>query len=207
MFNLFRDKHTPDQALALTGLFQAAAMCHQLAAGLKLDDHEFATTIESLFVLAPKKCTDCYPGLHLGTGLKYFREFLEKKRSRELLHTYRYVLGLIRVKRLLEDEYGLDEMLDNRLAVASEKMRFFNDPENELLLKFLAEVYQDTFGQLEFRIQVAGKTRSLQEEDRVNKIRAILLAGVRSVVLWEQVGGNLFKLFFFRQRYLDVLPA
>jgi len=36
-----------------------------------------------------------------------------------------------------------------------------------------------------------------------NRIRACLLAGIRSAILWRQVGGTKWQLLFFRRRIFD----
>ena len=50
------------------------------------------------------------------------------------------------------------------------------------------------------RIQVTGVTQYLQQLSTQNRIRAALLAGIRSAVLWQQVGGTKWQVLFFRSK-------
>jgi high frequency lysogenization protein len=50
---------------------------------------------------------------------------------------------------------------------------------------------------------VSGEPVYLQNRDNVNKIRALLLSGIRAATLWRQTGGKRRQLLFFRSRYTD----
>jgi high frequency lysogenization protein len=49
---------------------------------------------------------------------------------------------------------------------------------------------------------VRGEPVYLQNPDNQNRIRALLLAGVRAAWLWRQVGGSRWKILFARKRLL-----
>ena len=42
----------------------------------------------------------------------------------------------------------------------------------------------------------------LQNPRNAERIRALLLAGIRSATLWRQLGGNRWQLFFSRRKIL-----
>jgi len=42
----------------------------------------------------------------------------------------------------------------------------------------------------------------LPNDDNAAKIRALLLAGIRAAVLWQQLGGSRWKLFWSRRKYV-----
>ena len=58
----------------------------------------------------------------------------------------------------------------------------------------------DVISPLGRRIQVTGVTQYLQHLGTQNRIRAALLAGIRSAILWQQVGGTKWQLLFFRRK-------
>jgi len=62
----------------------------------------------------------------------------------------------------------------------------------------LAYGYQQTLSQLKPRVMVSGEQRYLSEQRNSDRIRALLLAGVRSALLWRQAGGVRWKLLFVR---------
>ena len=73
---------------------------------------------------------------------------------------------------------------------------------DEAVIGAIAETYQRTISELSPRIMVNGEQIHLTNLENANKIRALLLAGIRSVVLWKQCGGSRFKFFFTRGKIL-----
>jgi len=55
---------------------------------------------------------------------------------------------------------------------------------------------------MDFRLSISGKPEFLKQPDKVAFIRALLLAGIRSAILWRQVGGRQWRLVFQRRRML-----
>jgi high frequency lysogenization protein len=64
----------------------------------------------------------------------------------------------------------------------------------------LAELYVSTLSLLTPRVMVNGNPQQLQQPPVVEKIRANLLAAVRSAVLWRQVGGRPWQLLLYRRQ-------
>ena len=72
--------------------------------------------------------------------------------------------------------------------------------QQDLIFEQLATLYQVTISKLPYRIQVQGKKENLRNERVTNRIRALLLGGLRSAVLWYQLGGRRWRLVFYRKR-------
>ena len=53
------------------------------------------------------------------------------------------------------------------------------------------------------KIQVAGNPQHLSLEANQKRVRALLLAGIRSAVLWRQLGGKRRDILFFRKKLLN----
>jgi high frequency lysogenization protein len=70
----------------------------------------------------------------------------------------------------------------------------------DLQAREIATLYTDTISGLSPRIVVNGKPQYLKLERTVDWIRTLLLAGLRSAVLWDQLGGGRFELLFGRKR-------
>ncbi|MEW8367847.1 MAG: DUF489 family protein, partial [Candidatus Thiodiazotropha taylori] len=64
-------------------------------------------------------------------------------------------------------------------------------------------IYAENISTLKPRIMVSGETIYLQNSDNVNRIRALLLSGIRSAMLWRQTGGRRRQLLFSRSNYID----
>ena len=68
----------------------------------------------------------------------------------------------------------------------------------------LSGIYQDTISTFKYRIKVTGSMQQLQNPANADLIRALLLAGIRSAVLWRQLGGRRWRLLAQRRRLLQV---
>jgi high frequency lysogenization protein len=64
-------------------------------------------------------------------------------------------------------------------------------------------LYQDTLSTLSFRVQVTGNVQHLKTPANADKIRALLLAGVRSAMLWKQLGGKRWQLILQRRQIVN----
>ena len=70
----------------------------------------------------------------------------------------------------------------------------------DLQAEKIAELYSKTISTISPRIVVNGKPQYLQVDRTVNWIRTLLFAGLRSAVLWRQLGGGRFSLMFGRKK-------
>ena len=67
------------------------------------------------------------------------------------------------------------------------------------VLGALGALYADTVSHLRPRVMVQGNPHYLGQAAIVSEIRAVLLAALRSAVLWRQLGGSLWD-FVLRRR-------
>ena len=74
---------------------------------------------------------------------------------------------------------------------------------SETLVSSIASIYSDIISPLGTPIQVAGEPSILKQSINQHKIRALLLAGVRSAVLWRQVGGKRRNILFSRSKIVE----
>ena len=208
-----------EQAIALAGLFQAASLVEQIAHRGMVAQNSFEASIASLFVSDPQLTEDLYGGVrelpyNLGLGLKQLDALVEKRTSGVHPDVMRYALSLIQLERKLSDRPDMLEEITRRIDQLAEKARYFahqqRDREDDSrdpaiythanVIAGIAALYQDTLSTFSIRIQVAGDPRHLQNSENAARIRALLLAGIRAALLWRQVGGKRWHLFFFRSR-------
>jgi high frequency lysogenization protein len=71
------------------------------------------------------------------------------------------------------------------------------------VLSALGALYADTISHLRPKVMVHGNPHYLGQPGVVAEIRAILLAAVRSAVLWRQLGGSLWDLLLSRRAMAD----
>jgi high frequency lysogenization protein len=75
------------------------------------------------------------------------------------------------------------------------------------VLSALGSLYADTLSHLRPKVVVQGNPHYLKQPPVVAEIRALLLAAVRSAVLWRQLGGSYWNFMFSRQRMLQAIEA
>jgi high frequency lysogenization protein len=190
------------QTLALAGIAQAAFLVHQLAHHGLVAQDKLTTALNSLFVTHPKTAEEVFGKVeNLNLGLQVLQELLAGDSAvftpSEVL---RYVMGLLYLQHKLAGKPRMLEEISKGLDAISMQFpdgKFAEKPE---AIRELSRLYQGTLSTLPFRIQVRGDMNFLQNDLVSGKIRAVLFAGVRSAVLWRQVGGKRWHLLLRRKR-------
>jgi high frequency lysogenization protein len=77
---------------------------------------------------------------------------------------------------------------------------YFSLMHENTILK-IGQLYKDTVSNLNPRIIVSGEQTHLGNENNASRIRALLLAGLRSAILWRQCGGTRLSILFNRKSY------
>jgi len=89
-------------------------------------------------------------------------------------------------------------MMGQRLDQVKRQLHHFTINDDAVIAN-MASIYSDIISPLGAKIHVAGSPNQLQQQAVQQKIRTLLLAGVRAAVLWRQVGGKRRHLFFSRK--------
>ena len=76
-------------------------------------------------------------------------------------------------------------------------------PSSSKTTALLSNLYKQTISQLGPKIIVKGQPKNLTIGVNTERIRSLLLAGIRSAVLWRQVGGKRRDLVFRRTELLS----
>ena len=71
------------------------------------------------------------------------------------------------------------------------------------VLSALGALYADTVSKLRPRVMVQGNPHYLGQAGVVAEIRAVLLAALRSAVLWRQLGGSFWDFLLRRRQMLE----
>lgn len=191
-----------EQAAALAGIFQAAALVERLARTGQLLDEDMAPSIYSVFEMNPEAVEDIYQGYHsLTLGRKTLKGVLERQTDAIQGDTVRYALTLIHLERKLNRKGQMLQEIGQRLSRVQEQVNHFGLL-HENVISNLADIYLDTISTFRTRVQVTGDLRHLQNKANANKIRALLLAGIRSAILWRQTGGSRWHLLLNRKKLL-----
>ncbi|MGX2039011.1 high frequency lysogenization protein HflD [Methylocaldum sp. MU1018] len=188
-----------NQVIALAGLSQAVYLVQHIAKRGTVDREDMEASIGSVLKIDSGDVVDVYGGLHrIMTGLRQIERQLGGPDVVDPEQA-RYASTLIFLERKLMKQPRMLETirLGMEKAVAQAEDRGVLD---EDVLATLAETYQQTISQLKPRVMVAGEQMYLSDPENANRIRSLLLAGIRSTVLWRKCGGSRWKLLFLRPK-------
>lgn len=194
------------KAIALAGMFQAAALVQQLVRTGDIPKDALQCSVGSVFVMDPKDVEDVYGGVkHLQLGIEVLLNILTARESQKYGESIRYAIGLLHIEKLLKQNKDLLAILRSRLEQLEQQKAHFDTITHTSVIARLAQLYLDTMGTMKFRIQVKGDPRHLAQEETANKVRAIFLAGVRSAILWRQLGGSRLDFFLSKRALVEAL--
>jgi high frequency lysogenization protein len=191
-----------DRVLALAGVFQAAHLVREVAWQGAAEAGAVTATLASLFRFDASDTLSVYGALaDIALGLKSLIAHLTGQAPPEDLPVMRYALGMLHLERRADARPRLWQDLHDGLR-AAERQRDAFGLEHENTIAALAGLYQDLIGPTGPRIMVEGETTHLRDTRKAALIRALLLAGIRSAVLWRQLGASRWSLLFGRRRMI-----
>jgi high frequency lysogenization protein len=188
-----------NQTIALAGIAQAAALVQQLATTGAADPTAMEASIASVLKIDSGSVIDVYGSL---AGIKLGLEQLNVQMTGYKIvnpEQARYSASLVFLENQLSGRKDLLKLIQIGITKAQAQSEHFGSL-HENVLANLGEVYQSTISTLQPRIMVNGEQEYLSRPDVANKIRACLLAGIRSAILWKQCGGTRWKFLFFRKK-------
>ena len=94
-------------------------------------------------------------------------------------------------------------MMGQRLDQVKRQLHHFTVDDEAVIANF-ASIYSDIISPLGTKINITGTPSHLQQKAVQQKIRALLLAGVRAAILWRQVGGKRRHLVFRRKELIQI---
>lgn len=191
------------RVIALGGMALSAAAVQQLArSGQVLHDTVTDTLINSTLNLNPDSTLAVYGSVEaIRPGLRTLVQQIGNSRQKDLELT-RYMVGMVHLsRRLLANDEAMNT-LAQRLEQVSRQYHEF-DFERYRILQSMAGIYREIISPLGQPIRINGNPAHLKNEANQHHIRALLLAGVRSAVLWQQVGGKRRHFLLSRKRMLD----
>ena len=195
-----------DRTLALAGLFQAARLAQQLAREGRAESAAFYASIQSILMLDAENIEEVYGGVGgLTLGLEIVRDKLAARTEAPYLEIAKYAIGLIHLTGQLMQHPEMQQAIRRGAETAEAQMKFFESSEDgenvhPNLVEKLAELYAQTISTLSPRIMVNGDHGHLSNPAIAAKVRAALLAGIRSAYLWRQKGGSRLELLLRRKR-------
>ncbi|MBS1213375.1 MAG: high frequency lysogenization protein HflD [Proteobacteria bacterium] len=190
-------KTLANQTIALAGLIQAVHLVQCIAKTGNADSEDMETTLSSILKINADDVVDVYGGLErLKTGFKRLDSQLGGSGGIDP-ELARYAASLVFLENKLKNHRDMMDRIRSGVEKATAQAAHFGVL-HENVLANLADTYQETISQLHPRVMVMGEPVHLTNPANANKIRALLLTGLRSAVLWRQCGGSRWKLLFYR---------
>jgi len=191
-----------NQTLALGGIFQSVHLCKTLATTGNCEKDELKGTLRSIMTLSTERVIDAYGGssISIGRGLRILKSQLGGNAESRDLDIARYALALIQLGTNIMNDAGTVESLRIGISRAQSMELAIDDP---AMINNLANLYRSSISHMTPRIMVSGDPDYLNDNDIASTIRASLLGGLRSVVLWRQCGGTRPKLLLSRRQYIS----
>jgi high frequency lysogenization protein len=199
-----RLSQTQDRVLALSGIFQAARLAQQLSREGSADPGPFGASVRSVLRIDAPDTATVYGGARgVALGLRLLRDKLSNGAGRSDLEVAGYVISILQLEAALRRRPDVTGAI--RKGIETIKSTFDEPPAEDdsavpPLVEKLAELYTRTLSRLSPRIMVTGEQGYLANAQIAASVRAALFAGIRSAVLWRQLGGNRWQLLLARRR-------
>lgn len=192
-----------NRVLALAGLVQAVSLVNAASRSGLVSQDTLESSVNSIFVQNPETTLDVYGGiLGLRKGLLLLRELLTKFDVAQHGRVLQYALAVMGLERKLASMPEVMRKLGAEIANIDEQ-RMLRHGENRLMneqvVEQLASLYESLISEIQPQIQINGSRQHLQDRANTQRIRALLIAAIRSCVLWRQLGGSKWSLAFNRR--------
>ncbi|NTS78753.1 high frequency lysogenization protein HflD [Catenovulum sp. SM1970] len=193
---------TYEQTLALAGISKACYCVQQLARQGTLDYDMLEEVLSWVLQTDPEQPVDVFgeeQSLHL--GYRIIHDQLGHKSTPKDAELTRYVLSLMTLERKLMANKNALQHLSRCIEDVRRQLDHFEITDSQVVGN-LAGIYKDVVSPLGTKIQILGNPAHLRHRDIQDKIRALLLAGVRATVLWRQLGGKRRNIIFRRSKWV-----
>ncbi|MCO6413309.1 MAG: high frequency lysogenization protein HflD [Thiogranum sp.] len=189
-----------DRALAFAGIVQALQLVQSTAHGKPYDVEALHTSLNSVFSLDPASVEDVYGGIQgVSSGLRLLQTQLMSGNRKPDPELSRYLVTLLHLERKLGKRADLLDSIRSRVERVQAQVEHFGIGHANVIAA-LADAYTETVSTLRPRIMVSGDPQRLSDAAVANQIRALLLAAMRSAVLWRQCGGTRIGLLLGRAK-------
>lgn len=194
-----------DRVIALAALIQVVTLVQKIAETGQINESEFETLLKSLLDENASTTEAVYGDIsQLKTGLEQLNKQLSKDKKNKDVTLLRYVIALLHLERQLAKRPAMMDIISREIEQVPQQIDYFGDINNPQVIARLADIYHRTISELTPRIKVQGDPNFLQQADNVNRIRALLLAGIRAAILWRQKGGRRWQFLLQSSKILKI---
>ena len=192
-----------ERTMALAGIFQATELVRQAANHGTWSGYAADTCLDSLLAIEADTVEEVYGSANrLRLGAETLVSVLQGDRRH--MESLGYAVSIMQ----LESNFRKQTQMQTRIGQQLQSISTIDEDLElheikDLQAEKIAALYTQTISTLSPRIVINGRPQYLQVEGTVNWIRTLLFAGLRSAVLWRQLGGGRFNLMFGRKKMLE----
>ncbi|MBR9727822.1 high frequency lysogenization protein HflD [Shewanella intestini] len=197
------DTNLFERTMAFAGILHAIGQVQYLARHGESDTDALAASLKTIIVTDPDSIADIYPDqAMLNKGYQLIQNQLGDGNNKDV-ETTRYLVGILALERKLTRSADGLGMLGERINQVHRQLHHFEITDEQVLSNF-ASIYSDIISALGPKLQISGNPAFLKQTHVQHKIRALLLAAMRSAVLWRQLGGKRRHLVFARRAIFEM---
>ena len=191
-----------ERTLALAGIFQATELVRQAANHGTWSGYAASSCLHSLFQLESDSIAEIYGGIaRMKLGVETTLAVLQG--DSRYTESLRYAVSLLQIEKKFRKSRKFQETVGSRLAdIASQGIELEQHEREDLQAHEISKLYTETVSKLTPRIIVSGWPQYLKSERTVDWVRTLLMAGLRSATLWNQLGGGRIELMFGRKKII-----
>lgn len=185
------------RVIALAGLVQALSQVRRIADTGQADSTILGTALDSVFRIDANSPADVYGDIDaVRPGMLLLQQYFRNENPDPLLP--RLALAVMQLERRFVRQDDMAQQVHQGITVLSAQAHNVGSTHPQVL-SGLGRLYADTVSHLRPRVMVQGNPHYLGQADVVAEIRAVLMAALRSAVLWRQMGGSFWD-FILRRR-------
>jgi len=201
------------RVIALAAMTQAIYLVNGIARKGVADTEDCRVLMESIFTegsdshdQSHQSIADLYGGVpRLKTGLRTCSSLLRGEKIPDAKDLMIYSASLIALQRKLAKNAPMRQRLADGMQRISHQRQYFGDAMHHNVIAAIADLYGSTISTMKPRIIVRGKSEYLSQSSQTQRVRALLMAGLRAAHLWQQHGGGHLNLLLRRKALLREL--
>ena len=192
-----------ERTMALAGIFQATELVRQAANHGTWSGYAADTCLESLLAIDADTVDEIYgSAINLRLGAETLVSVLQGDRRH--MESLGYAVSIMQLENNFRKKSGMQASIGTELqSITTIDDGLELHEIKDLQAGKIADLYTRTISTISPRIVINGRPQFLQVDRTVDWIRTLLFAGLRSAVLWRQMGGGRFSLMFGRKKMLE----
>ncbi len=192
------------RVLALAGVAQALQQVRRIAETGQSEASLVRTLLDSVFRTDADTPAAVYGrGGDVAPGLRLLHNYFRNQGQDEVLP--RLALAVLQLERRFVRDTETSAKVTAGIARIAPMLAEHADSAHPEVIGALGQLYADTISHLRPRVMVQGNPHYLGQAGVVAEIRALLLAAVRSAVLWRQMGGSLWDFLLAKRGMIEAV--